>query len=312
VSKSEEKTATGDAKNQNTQFNQNAQSSYTQAQTDIGDYEGQLAKYAASNPYVAGGAYQTASTTQDADTAAAGAQSAGQAMQAAAVRSGENPGSAIAATEQVAENNNRNLTDTEAQQTQQRLGLMAGYNDNVLNATAAPVSMEAGLNSTEAGAGNTALGQEVDAAKQPSYLDQLVSGSIAAGDAFAGSGGKPPCWVAARLWGGWSDSRTVLVRLWLAHRFSKRWYGQLPCWLYSQFGERMAYEWMPKHPSLEAAMRWVFKHALRAAQRWQQTDPKGTLAFQEYVRLEQKYRDQRRDNEKGFSDWAIDFAGRAL
>lgn len=311
MSKSQEATATGDAKNQNLQFNKNAQSSYTQAQSDIGDYEGQLAKYAGSNPYVAGGEYQTAQTQQAADTAAAGAQQANQAIQSAAVRSGENPTAAIAAGEQVAENNARTQTAEEAQQTQQRLGLMSGYNQNVLNATAVPEQMEATLAGQQAGAGNSALGQEVDAAKTPSYLDQLVSGSIAAGDAFAGAAAKG-CWVAAKLWGGWADTRVILLRLWLAHHFSQRWYGKLPCWLYSRYGERLAYEWMPKSPRLEAATRWLFTKAFRSALRWQKKNPAGTRAFQEYVRLEQVYREDRKRDYKQFSDWAIDQAGGAL
>jgi hypothetical protein len=311
MSKSEEKTATGDAKNQNLQFNKNAQSSYNQAQTDIGDYEGQLAKYSAANPFVQGGQYQTAQTQQAADTAASGAQAAGQAMQAAAVRSGQNPASSIAATEQVSEANNRNLASDEAQQTQQRIGLNAGYNQNVLNATAVPEQMEAALNQTEAGAANSALGQEVDAAKTPSYLDELVQGGLTAGSAFVGKL-KPPCWVAAKLWGGWNDTRVILLRLWLVHEFSQRWYGKLPCWLYSRYGERMADTWMTQHPALEWAMRKLFTQALRRASHWQKRVPCGTWAFVEYVRLEQKYREERIEDPKKFSDWAIGFAGRSF
>lgn len=305
MSKSEEKTATGDARNQNLQFNKNAQSSYKAAEGDVGDYAGQLAKFAAANPFVQGGQYDRATTQEAADAAASGAQSAGQAMQAASVRSGMNPAAGIAATEQVAEANNRNDAAQRAAQTQQRLGLLAGYNQNVLNATAVPEQMEQGLTSTEAGAGTGTLGQEVDAAKTPSYLDQLVSGSIAAGDAFAGK----HCWVAAVLWGGWSDSRVVLVRLWLAHSFSHRWYGGPPCWLYGRYGERMAYEWMPKSPRLEKAMRWVFGHALRAAHRWERRDERAGAALTDCITFDQAYQRHFGD-EKRRADYAMFHAGR--
>lgn len=310
MSKSEEKTATGDARNQNLQFNKNAQTTYNAAQQDIGDYEGQLGKFAAENPFVQGGQFETAQTQQQADVASSGANAARQAMQSAAVRSGMNPASAIAAGEQVAEANDRNMAARDATATQQRLGLMAGYNQNVLNAAAKPEEMEAQLNAEETGAGNNALGQEVSAAKTPSYLDQLVSGSIAAGDAFAGGYGKAMgCWVAARLWGGWSNSRVSLFRLWLTHHLSRRWYGKLPCWLYRRYGEQAANLWMPAHPWLEAALRSLFECGLRCALRWQNT-VSGKRVFREYTRLERKYADEQIDNPKKFSDWAVGFAGR--
>ena len=312
MSKSEEKTATGDARNQNLQYNQNAQSTYQQAQGDIGDYEGQLAKFSAANPYVQGGQFQTAQTQQAADTAAAGAQSAGQAMQAAAVRSGENPAGAIAATEQVAQANNQNLAGEEAQQTQQRLGLMAGYNQNVLSASAVPEQMEAGLTSAEAGAANNALGQEVGAAKQPSYLDELVQGGIAAGDAFAGGyGGQMAkgCWVAARLWGGWSDTRVVLLRLWLEHEFRHTWLGRRLHRLYGRYGKRIAEEWMPKSKLLTWAMEWIFTAALAKSAAWYRGE-RGRGLLVAYLRLEQGNRQWVQRDPHGFSDWAVEQAGR--
>ena len=60
------------AAGQQSQNAANAQSSYNAAQGDIGDFKSQLANYAAQNPYVQGGQFQTSQNQQMADTAAAG------------------------------------------------------------------------------------------------------------------------------------------------------------------------------------------------------------------------------------------------
>ena len=123
----------------------NAQSSYTSATQDIGEFKNELGKYASQNPYKQGGEFQTSQNQQLADTAAGGAQSTAQAIQGSQVRSGQNPAAGIAAAEQVSQANQRNMTSSENQATQQRIQGETGYNTNTLNASAKPEEMQAGL-----------------------------------------------------------------------------------------------------------------------------------------------------------------------
>lgn len=186
---------TGNAQN-STYFN-NAQNSYSNAQADVGDYEKQLGDYAASvnkfassNPYTQGGEFQTATNQQLSNTADAGARSAGQTLQGEALRTGQNSAGAIAATEAMQNQNTRNLGADEAAATQNRIGSEAGYNaqavgqqGNLTSASAVPEQMEAGLASSQAGAGNQALSTAAGAAKTPSWTDEF-------GDSFAQSLGQ--------------------------------------------------------------------------------------------------------------------------
>ena len=48
------------------------------------------------------------------------------------------------------------------------------------------------------------------------------------------------CWVAAVLFGGWTDRRTHMVRYWIKNVYSKTCIGGIFCWLYSRYGERVA------------------------------------------------------------------------
>jgi hypothetical protein len=167
--KGEQGTAFGDAEN-----------SYTKAQQDIGNYESQLGKYASSNPYTAGGEFQTDTNRVLANTADSSATSAGARLQGIAARTGQNPGGATAATEEMQNQNERNLGGQEAEAERIRLGEKANYDKGVLSATAAPVSMEESIASGQGGMFAHALGAEEDAAKTPSFMDQL-------GGAFTGA-----------------------------------------------------------------------------------------------------------------------------
>ena len=267
MTKSQSNTAFQNSNTQNTQENQNAQSSYTSAQNDVGNYEGQLANYSAQNPYVQGGQYQTSQNQGLADTAAAGSQAAAQAIESAGVRSGQNPSAGIAAAEQVSEANNRNQMADVDQATQQRLQGLSQYNSNVLNASAEPEKMEQGLTSGENSAANSTLGDETNASKTPSFWQQLgpalISGGAQVGAAFAKG-----CWIAARLYGGWDDRRVILLRLWLGWSFSKSWYGNLLVKLYGRYGQRIADDWMPRSKALTGLMGLVFCLAIERAEQW--------------------------------------------
>jgi hypothetical protein len=311
LTKSQSNKAFSTASGQNAGYTANANSTYQAAQGDVGDYKSELAKYAAENPFVEGGQYQTAQNQVLADTGAAQAQSAGQALQAEQVRSGQNPAGAIAATEQMNENNTRDMMGAQAQANQQRIGQEAGYNQNVVAATAQPEDMEARLLGTETGAAEGALGDETNASKTPSFWQELGQGAIQAGSAFAGSGGKPPCWIAARLWGGWEDRRTVLVRLWLTCSFGKRWYGSPLVWLYSGTGAWIADRLMPRSKLVSLVLRSIFESALAHAEAWLATR-EGAEMWRRYERLLENRRNHDRGKPPpGWYGWAAERAGDA-
>lgn len=279
MTKSQSNQAFNTASSQNAGYNANAQSTYGAENADIGEYKNALAKYAAENPYVQGGEFQTSQNQALADTSAAQAQGAGQALQAEQVRSGQNPAAAIAATEQMNENNTRNMMGAEASANTNRIGAEAGYNQGVLGATAVPAQMEQGMLGTETGAATGALNQETEASKTPSFWQELGQGVISAGSSFAGGMGAKlaGCWIAARLYNGWGDTRTIAVRMYLHYEFGRHWYGAPVIGLYQLAGEWIAGRVMPRSRLATRILRWLFDRALTRAELWLATSEGGTF-----------------------------------
>jgi hypothetical protein len=92
-----------------------------------------------------------------------------------------------------------------------------------------------------AGAANT----EANAVTQAndSWAQNLTGlGAGALGGAGAALGGyfQGQCWIAAEIFGGWKDKRTIAVRKWLANEFSQHWYGRMFNRWYSANGRRVA------------------------------------------------------------------------
>ena len=183
MSRGQEAQVLSTAEQQNTTAANNAQQSYNQAQGGVADYEDQLSKFAVANPYGAGGAYQTGQNKIFAGTADAAAQAAGQAMQGQAVRTGQNAGSAIAAANSTQQQNERTLSDQEAQANAARIQNQAGYNAETLKAAEVPAQLETALSGQQLTAGNESLGTAQKAGMDPSFMDTL-------GDSFAGAFGK--------------------------------------------------------------------------------------------------------------------------
>lgn len=175
MSRSDESNVVDTAKDQNAGYYSDAQNSYSNAQTDSADFSKDLASYASENPYGTGGADQTATNQQLTNTSDALARSTGQALQSQALRTGGNTSGAVAATEQMEEANDRTLSGDEASATQDRIGKQAGYNQDVLNATAVPVSQQTALAGQQGQLAGGALSTQAGAAKTPSWLDQFGS-----------------------------------------------------------------------------------------------------------------------------------------
>lgn len=257
---------------QQTTYNNMADTSFGKAEGDIADYASAVNQFKANDPYVASGEAQTAENQQLADTAAGGAQAAGQAIQSAAVRTGQNPAGAIAATEKIAQENQRTLGGQEAAATDKRLGEEATYNEAALQGKAQAEGMQNTVAEEEQKAAQGNLGTEEQAAQTPSFMDELGQGIIQSGVAFAGGAGQAfgkGCWIAAELYGGWYEPRTVLLRSWLFGPFKQTWHGKVLTNFYLRFGEATAGA-IRRRPLLRSIFQRVFDRALKHAQLWQE------------------------------------------
>lgn len=174
------------SKAQNAQAFGNAEDSYNLAQTDIGNYQQQLGRYANENPFTENGQFANDQNRVLANTADASAQAAGARLQSQAARTGQNPAGSIAATEAMQQENERNLSGQEAQANEQRIAGLADYNKGVLGATAVPVSMETALSGQQGNLATGALDAEEKAAQTPSFLESLEGQLAQAGSSFVG------------------------------------------------------------------------------------------------------------------------------
>lgn len=155
-----------------------ATASQQKEQEDINSNESQLAKFAANNPYVEGGQAESIENRQLSNTADATAQAAREKGQMQAERTGQNATAAIAAGEAEQQAAQRALAGQEAGATESRLAAGAKYGRDVLSAGDELTAEQARLSSNLT---NEAQGQQsvaADAAKQPSFMDELGSGLI--------------------------------------------------------------------------------------------------------------------------------------
>lgn len=189
-------TATG----QNKTLSQEGQTSFNTANQDINNFSQDVGAFKAANPYGQGGVAQTAENQALSDTAAGQASAAGQALQGQAVRTGQNAGGAIAATENMQEQNQRALGGQEAAATQQRLAADTGYNQTALQGAGQVENMQNQLGQEETSAAQGTLGTAEQAAQTPSFFDELGQGLITAGSNFAGGAGMALCPAAGSLY----------------------------------------------------------------------------------------------------------------
>jgi hypothetical protein len=166
------------------------------------------------------------------------------------------------------------ITQANYAQGYQNWGQAAG----VLGSTAGLVDPTkfGGLTSTAGGAAMQGATDIANAANSPWNAAFGALGSIggaAAGNWAGGIGAAtkgignqlPPCWIAAELFGGWDEPRTVLVRHWLTHDFSQRWIGRQLLKIYVKYGERTA-AMIHRYPALRMVFAPPFNLALRQAQ----------------------------------------------
>lgn len=84
------------------------------------------------------------------------------------------------------------------------------------------------------------------------FIKDLAGAASSASSAANGGGGG--CWIAAAVYGGWEDPRTIDVRRWLNTEFTKSLTGKVVMATYLAIGREVA--WFVKRSSL---LRKVFK-----------------------------------------------------
>ena len=175
------------ASNENTTDFGNAQSAFGSTEGAIGNYNNQLAKFVSGNPYTKGGEYDQTINTGLSNVSDAGSNSLAGALQAQALRTGQNSAADAASAAAGAQQNTRDLAGDLASAQQQRIAGEAGYNQAALGASATPISAYQSLYGTSSNAADGTLGDETQAGKTPSFWDEL--GNSAAGN-LGKAGGK--------------------------------------------------------------------------------------------------------------------------
>jgi hypothetical protein len=129
-----------------------------------------------SNPYTKGGEFDQTINNGLANVSDAGANSLAGALQAQARRTGQNSVADAATAAAGAQQNTRDLSSDLAHAQQSRIAGEAGYNQAALGASALPVSANQSLYGTSSNAADSLLGDETQAAKTPSFWDEVGSG----------------------------------------------------------------------------------------------------------------------------------------
>jgi hypothetical protein len=136
-------------------------------------------------------------------------------------------------------------------------GTLAGLGgQNVSQGTA---SSSAGMQGMNAAANQYGQIQQINA--------QNKAQTMGMGSDIAGMGLEAAtfCWVAAALFGGWTDRRTRMVQFWLRNVYSKTLIGSVFCRMYSRYGERAAFHVEHNHLA-RTAVQPMFNWFLRESQ----------------------------------------------
>lgn len=190
MSRGQQQSVIDTASSQNKTDFGNAQSSLGSANTDISDYQNQLAKFVSGNPYSAGGEYDKTINTGLANTSDAGSNSLKGALQSQALRTGQNSAADAATAASGAQQNTRDLSSALASAQQGRINSETGYNTTALGASSTPAQLQSSLYGTSAGAAGGALNTQAGASTTPGFWDQV-------GGQFAKNLGNAPFAAAA-------------------------------------------------------------------------------------------------------------------
>ncbi len=230
---------------QSTQNQNNAQAALGKTNAAVGNYNNQLNNFLrfGRNTYGQNGEFMKDENALATQTAAAGSRAVSGDLAMRAMRTGENTAGYAAADAESRRQAEQALTGQLAKADSDRLQNLTAVNQYGVQASALPAQVYSSLYGSSLGAANSAEGNAVNAAKTPGFWDTLapalVGGAATVGAGFTPNGGKG-CWIAAAVYDGWDDPRTVVVRAWLNSEFTKKWIGRVIMAGYVRFGERIA------------------------------------------------------------------------
>ena len=239
----------------------NAQGALGGANSDIADYMSNVnSQLSAGNPY------ESQSYLQNQNLETSGAMdsekdAADQELGSTVARTGTNS-AALADTEaESARQGQRDLTQYTAGQNAANENSWLQDQQSLDKDQLAEADAEAGLYSTATGGQNSTLSSMTNA---DDAEDQMWAqlGSAAMTGAGAGMGGAF-CWIAAELYGGWNDPRTVIVRRWIDLDLAKSRFGRFLRAAYIRFGERAANH-IRTHKLSRCVAAAIFNRALAA------------------------------------------------
>src|SRR5713226_562142 len=225
---------------QSAQDQANAQASLAATNKSVGDYNrnlGSFMKFGRAT-YGPNGEFLRDQNTLANTTAAAGANKIGGDLATNAFRTGENTAGYAGTLAESQREASRNLAAQLAKSDADRLEKLTALEQYGVDASKFPAGVYEALYGTGTSGSAAQLNPAAKAAAQPSFFQQFGQDIIgAAGGAAAGALG---CWIAAAVYDGWLDPRTVLVREWLNTEFIKRPLGRVVMALYLRFGEQIA------------------------------------------------------------------------
>lgn len=214
----------------------------------------------AANPYDDSKYLAEQNLTTGAATSATNKGTADQ-LNTQALRTGENTGGQQATIASLSRNAQRTKGDIANTQNQANKQNYLGWEQYLLGSTLAPTQANQGVLSSATQTQDASLGNLTSIQNQQnSQWGQILGSAIGGGTAAAGN---IWCYVAAAIYGGWDDARTVLIREWLGAEFAKRWYGDTVLALYARFGERIS-----KNRFAVWLLKPLFSKALAQAKKW--------------------------------------------
>lgn len=204
--------------------------------------------------------------------AAAGANATNSVRNSVAAQGGMNlpSGSEAAIESSLAQNEANQQANAQLNVTEQ--GYEAGrqnYFQSVSDLASAPGQLE--NPATQAGsAAMGAAGQQMQGATDIANAQNAWMAPVAGMIGAVGGAalGKPPapCWVAAEVFGGWYEPRTILVREYLTTIFTKSLFGHVVMALYTRFGPTWA-TWVRKSKLARGIATSLMSRALRNARK---------------------------------------------
>jgi hypothetical protein len=149
---------------------------------------------------------------------------------------------------------NANVKLQQQQQASSELGKMYGTDVSGQNDAAGQVAKDAQIANSMSPL-NQVMG----------IMGQLGGMAGGAGSILSGlNGGGRGCWIAAAVYDGWLDPRTIKVREWIFGPFRSTMLGKVVADIYLKYGERVA-KMISLHPILRKPFKKLFDLALQRA-----------------------------------------------